>query len=172
MVERDLNSRIVFAACGLVLLAAALLKLSGVIEAYWSTGWLMDRFDANAFLTIGVSLFEIVLSAWLLSGYKPGAAVRAAMLCFGLFAVVSLYHVMTGTKSCGCFGPAATSPWLSLAIDLAALAALWAIRYLNMIKRLKVLQIVPSGLSLVLLVLVVLGPGQSLLRQNTLLMAA
>ena len=68
--------------------------------------------------------FEIAFGVWLLVGYYPRGSRNAAVVCFSLFAAVSLYRGMSGAASCGCFGKASISPWWTLVVDLVALVSL------------------------------------------------
>lgn len=71
-------------------------------------------------------LAEFFVGAWLVCccAISPMLLWRIAMAMFVCFASVSLYRAAQGYGSCGCFGNAQLSPWYSLAIDAACIAAL------------------------------------------------
>ena len=105
---------------GLVLLGAAALKAHQLAtspvpgEGLLSTRWL---------LTLWVEV-EIVLGVWLVSGLAARRAWQAAVGCFVVFAVVTFVKAVRGDASCGCFGRVDVNPWVTLVLDVAALAAL------------------------------------------------
>jgi len=112
---------IVTSLLGVLLIIAAVLKgwqlLSEPIvdESIWTS---------RPFLILTVE-FELALGIWLLSGLFKKAAWLAAITCFGVFSLVTLYKGITGAESCGCFGKVHVNPWITLfAIDLPAVIAL------------------------------------------------
>lgn len=68
--------------------------------------------------------FEILFGFWLVFGLHPIGTRRLAIVCFVAFACVALYKGISGEPSCGCFGRVQVSPWYTLALDLAVVAAL------------------------------------------------
>jgi hypothetical protein len=106
---------------GILLLTAAILK-----------GWQLltepvaneDIWSNRAFLIFTVE-FELAFGIWLLSGLFKRAAWLAALGCFSMFAVITLYKGFSGADSCGCFGAVKVNPWITLCvIDLPAVIAL------------------------------------------------
>jgi len=115
------TSNTVLKLLGILLLVAAVLKgwqlLSEPIvdESIWTS---------RPFLILQVE-FELALAIWLFSGLFKKAAWLAAISCFGVFSLVTLYKGITGAESCGCFGKVHVNPWITLfAIDLPAVIAL------------------------------------------------
>jgi hypothetical protein len=105
---------------GLILLAAAGLKLCGMnVTAVPRVGWF-----ATPRVQVAAAEWELVLGLWLLSGaYRTGAWL-AAVGTFLAFAGVSGYFGWLGVASCGCLGVIKASPWLMFGVDLAALGLL------------------------------------------------
>jgi hypothetical protein len=117
--SRSLN-RLVAVTLGLLLLAAAALKLRGLgVDAVGRLG----IFSAAEF-QLAVVEFEVFLAAWLLCGKRPLGAWLLAVATFSGFAVISLFQGWVGQTSCGCFGRLSVSPWYALGLDVAVLAAL------------------------------------------------
>jgi hypothetical protein len=109
--------RILIAA---VLLTAAALKGHQLAtEPVLGSGLL----DSRWFL-IGVVEFELFFGLWLLGGLLPKATWAAALMCFGLFACVSLYKALSGHATCGCFGRVPVNPWYTTTLDLAIVVSL------------------------------------------------
>jgi thiol-disulfide isomerase/thioredoxin len=116
-VEGYIAVRTILAA---ILIGAAVLKgYQLATEPVLGSGLLSSR----VFL-IAVVEFEWLFGVWLLTGMYPKWTWRVALGCFGLFACVSLYKGLSGDASCGCFGRVTVSPWWTLTMDLAAVAAL------------------------------------------------
>ena len=67
---------------------------------------------------------ELSLGLVLLSGFRREATRLITVGCFVVFGAVSMARSWSGMASCGCFGDIATSPGLTLSLDLAILAAL------------------------------------------------
>lgn len=87
-------------ALGLLLLTAAGLKgYELASEPVAETGLLSSRW-----FLIGVVELELFFGLWLLAGLYPRLTWTAALLCFGGFAVVSLYKAISGETSCCGFG--------------------------------------------------------------------
>jgi hypothetical protein len=105
---------------GLVLLTAASLKgyefatVPAAGEGLWASRW----------LRIGIVELEIVLGLCLFFGVAPRFVRGCALACFLLFAGASLYKVVLGETSCGCFGKVRVHPGYTLAFDVVAVAAL------------------------------------------------
>jgi len=109
---------------GCILLTAAVLK-----------GWQLATepvandtiFTYRWSLTAQVEV-ELFLSLWLLSGLYRRQVWWAALAGFAFFSCVTLYKGLSGEASCGCFGKVEVSPWYTLVLDLAAVAALLVFR--------------------------------------------
>lgn len=104
--QRCLTYSVVSRLLAVLLLAAAVLKLSGL--AVDPVGR-MGLFTAPAF-QIGVIEFEFFLAAWLLWGKRPLGSWATALAVFTIFAAVSAYQGWIGRASCGCFGQLSVSP--------------------------------------------------------------
>ena len=105
---------------GLVLLLAAGLKAHQLAtEPVPETSLLTSRW----FLILWVET-EIVLGLWFLSGLARRAAWIAALACFSVFSLVTLYKALSGDVSCGCFGRVEVNPWYTFVLDVAAVGAL------------------------------------------------
>ncbi len=104
--------RILLAA---VLLTAAVLKTYELATGPVLGNGLLD----SRWLLMAVVEFELFFGIWLLSGFYPRQTWAAAILCFGIFACVSLYKALAGHASCGCFGPVPINPWYTTAFDAA-----------------------------------------------------
>jgi len=105
------------AVLGLLLIAAGALKLYAFAVA--------DQEDDLAALFLA-ALYELEVFAglWLLSGTHPEQARPWAIAIFTAFWAASLYEVVTGKCSCGCFGSLAVNPWFVLVFDTIAVAVL------------------------------------------------
>lgn len=80
--------------------------------------------------------FELALGIWLLSGLFKKAAWLAALICFLVFSFITLYKVLIGAESCGCFGSVDVNPWVTLfAIDIPSVIALVLYRPVLSLKR-------------------------------------
>jgi hypothetical protein len=115
-----LSYSLVSRCLGLLLLAAAGLKLNGL--AVDPVGR-MGLFTLPAF-QIAVVEFELFLAVWLLWGRLPLGSWATALGVFTIFAGVSAYQGWIGRASCGCFGQLSVSPWYAFGIDVAVLLAL------------------------------------------------
>lgn len=73
---------------------------------------------------IGLVLFELSFSLWLLVGLWPRWTRLALIGVFVIFFEVSLYQAMVGQPTCGCLGNIELSPWWMVLLDGAAVAAL------------------------------------------------
>jgi hypothetical protein len=67
---------------------------------------------------------EAILGLWLLLGVAARILWTIAVVFFTLLGGVSLYLAAKGEPTCGCFGSAVISPWISFAIDAMAVLAL------------------------------------------------
>jgi hypothetical protein len=105
---------------GLFLLGAAGLKIHGL----FSGSSVRDSLLSSPRLQVATIEVELLLGAWLLSGWWPVGAWTAALGFFSTVAGVSLYLALVGQTSCGCFGTVAVNPWATLGIDVTALTVL------------------------------------------------
>jgi hypothetical protein len=124
--------QIAFLVCGLILLAAAALKLFGTnVSPVAQFGWLH-----SPTVQVGLVVWEALLGVWLLSGFVSQVVLRsdqpisrfawiAAFLTFVTFAGLSGYLGIIGQADCGCFGALRTSPWVAFAVDVTALVLLY-----------------------------------------------
>lgn len=105
---------------GLLLIVAAVLKYRELTtRATPEEGLFSSRPLLAAFVEI-----ELLQGLWLLSGLAARAAWGAALVGFSIFAIVAGYKVSAGDDTCGCFGQLMVNPKWTLALDLAAVAAL------------------------------------------------
>lgn len=75
-------------------------------------------------LNVTIILFECLLAVLLLSGLWQRQMMGIALTVFVSFAAFSLYQVLTGADSCGCFGAVRVSPWMTFVLDLGIIVAL------------------------------------------------
>ena len=89
----------------------------------WVRAALAQLFHSRLFL-IGIVEFELLLGLLLLSGFLPRLTYAWSLLCFGGFALVSLYKALSGDASCGCLGRVPVNPWYTFGLDTCAVLAL------------------------------------------------
>jgi hypothetical protein len=104
---------------GLILAAAGMKAYALALDPL-----VQDWFLASPRLLIAAIEVEMLLGLWLLSGWSVRAGWVAALGFFAVMTGVSLDLATTGQTSCGCFGQVPVSPWLTFAVDLAAVGAL------------------------------------------------
>ncbi|MCL2683559.1 MAG: hypothetical protein FWE63_08820 [Bacteroidales bacterium] len=76
-----------------------------------------------------VAQFEICFGIWLLVGLMPKLTYLMSLGCFAIFAGVSFYKAFVLQEtSCGCWGTAQVSPYLTMAFDLAVIGLLIVFR--------------------------------------------
>jgi hypothetical protein len=103
-------SRVVDVLAGVLLIAAALLKFYSPQEiATLQVAYHLPRWIVLA----GIQL-ELALGVALLAGIVPHIFHRIALLTFVGFAAFSLYRLLSGHESCGCFGALLVPPWVTL----------------------------------------------------------
>jgi hypothetical protein len=118
--NRRLPYAIVSRVLGVLLLAAAALKLHGLAIDPAGHGGVFSAPEWQ----VGIVEIEIFLGIWLLSGNRPIGSWLGAQLAFGCFAAASFYQGWVGQASCGCFGAVAVNPWLTFSLDVAMMTAL------------------------------------------------
>ncbi len=110
---------------------AVILLVSAVLKGWELLTLPMAEIDiwSNRPFQIFVVQFEIALGIWLISGMFKKAAWVAALGCFTVFSVMTVYLGLTGAASCGCFGPVKVNPWITLfVIDVPAVIFLLIFR--------------------------------------------
>jgi hypothetical protein len=94
--------RILVGMVGAALLAAALAKMIFPAAKSSVFGGLAHAAPWLAWTAIGI---ELVLAAWLISGWRAGAAAIAALLLFSFFSGVIAHDMLEHhPQPCGCFG--------------------------------------------------------------------
>jgi len=106
--------------CGLLLLAAAGLKLYGLNYSPFAQYGRLLTPTVQSFAVV----WEVLLGFWLLSGSSRFLSWLTAMVTFIGFAIVSGYLGIIGQASCGCLGVLEASPWAAFALDVSALVLL------------------------------------------------
>ena len=76
-------------------------------------------------LTAIVVQLELLVGIVLLVGCFSWWVLRATFAVFIVFASFSLLRAVAGFESCGCLGALRVSPWITFALDLGVLCALW-----------------------------------------------
>ncbi|MDR0609534.1 MAG: hypothetical protein LBG58_05445, partial [Planctomycetaceae bacterium] len=98
----------------LVLLAAAGLKGYSLSVS----PMLGDGIFYLRWFNIFVVEFELFFGLWLFFGFLPKLTRLAAVGCFSVFALVSLYKALSGATSCGCFSEfVPVNPWIMTVFD-------------------------------------------------------
>jgi hypothetical protein len=105
---------------GVLLLTAASLKIAGLAIDPWSQESVLWS------LRVQVAAVEVesVLGLWLLSGWSLRTSWLLCLAFFASMAAISIYLVLEGQESCGCFGQIMVNPWLTFFLDLGAVALL------------------------------------------------
>ncbi len=122
--RRILRFQLVARLLGVLLLAAAALKVQGL---GFDPVRRLGIFAAPEF-QVAVVEFEVFLGLWLLSGIRPLGSWFLALSAFVAFAGVSFYLGWVGESSCGCFGRLSPSPWHTFGLDIGVIAALFVAR--------------------------------------------
>ena len=105
---------------GLLLVCAAILKAVQLVTQPASTlmmplgHWLLP-------MQIGV---ELGIGLFVLTGLYWRQLRWIALLLFSLFSAYSLYLIIGGAESCGCFGPIKVHPWWTFMLDAAVVFGL------------------------------------------------
>lgn len=107
-------------AVALILLVSAALKCHQLAtEPILEKGWL----DSRPLLIFAVE-FELLLGIWLTAGVLPMLSWATVVVCFGLFACISLGKALAGYETCGCFGAVHVPPIYTGILDTVVLASL------------------------------------------------
>lgn len=115
VIDRAVSISLVRFCLGGVLLVSAALKADTFLTSSASLPWCF---------TAALVFAELMLAGLLFSGAMPLVTWWATVLCFSCFAFVAGAKLWRGAVDCGCFGAVATPPWVALAIDVSAVAAL------------------------------------------------
>ena len=108
-------NKIIMTLAGLLLVVAAGLKFHEIIATCvpsWRdnpTGF----WESYEFFLVQIPL-EFALGAWLLSGLFRKVSWIAGMLAFFGFIFVTIFKIVTGAESCGCFGQIPVNPRITL----------------------------------------------------------
>jgi hypothetical protein len=104
---------------GALLLAAAYLKFR---DLTW------EPFGKALLIPPGLRIIFIeadaILGIWLVLGIARRMLWTISILYFTALACVSIFLVIRGEPTCGCFGKATINPWLIFGVDAAAIAGL------------------------------------------------
>jgi hypothetical protein len=110
----------------------AILLVAGVLKGYDLLANARPEFGLSSTTPLGLVVaaigVELIAGLWLVSGMGQRAARIAGMICFAVFACVSLFWAVNGEVSCGCFGRMHLNPWWSFSLDLFAATLLWTCR--------------------------------------------
>lgn len=108
------------------LLCASFLLVAAAFKGYQFLGDpALGALYGSRWLQLLVVEYELLLASWLLSGAAAGACRKVALTTFAIFGCYAVYQRTMGAASCGCFGRANVSPWLTVGLDAAALLLLW-----------------------------------------------
>jgi thiol-disulfide isomerase/thioredoxin len=118
---KKIMSYIAMYAAGMVLLAAAFLKVHQLLSVPIQS---KTFFESWLFYVL-VAPLEIGLGIWLCCNLFRKAGWLLGTLAYLGFFALTLYRAITGAASCGCFGTVQINPWLSLfAVDVPILLLL------------------------------------------------
>lgn len=111
---------VVMTVAGLLLIVASILKFAEML-AICIPSWVDNKYgfwESYEFFLIQIPL-EFALGVWMVSGLFRKAAWIAGTLAYLGFIFVTIFKVITGAESCGCFGQIHVNPWITLfAIDV------------------------------------------------------
>jgi hypothetical protein len=102
---------------GVILCIASLLKAYQIL----TDPYLMSGLATYPYLMIALSGLELAIGIWLVSGVLAKQARLVGIFVFMLFSLLSLYKLLVGAESCGCFGKIVVHPGWTLALDLISL---------------------------------------------------
>ena len=108
-------NKIIMTLAGLLLIAAAVLKFHEMLSICvpsWRTNP-TGFWESYEFLLIQIPL-EFALGVWMVSGLFRKAAWLAGTLAYFGFIFVTIFKVVTGAESCGCFGQVHFDPRITL----------------------------------------------------------
>jgi len=111
---------LVICATAALLLTTALLKTLYPAEA---TSVALAYGVSYSAIILVVQL-ELLVAAWLVSGWRPKFATRSAAVLFSTFAGFSLIIALAGRETCGCFGSVPVSPWITFSLDMLLVGVL------------------------------------------------
>ncbi|MCS7017126.1 MAG: hypothetical protein NZM42_13555 [Gemmatales bacterium] len=114
------RSRFVPSVLGVVLLVAALMKGYEVANQDFTGATLVG---SRPFLILLV-LFELALGQWVLGGLYPRETSWLILVTFIAFFQAALYFALSKEPSCHCLGLFGVPPWLAVAFDIFAIAAI------------------------------------------------
>ena len=116
---RSIN-KLIMTVAGLLLIVAAAMKMQQLLASCvpsWQTNPL-GFWESYEFFLIQIPL-EFALGVWMASGLFRKAAWIAGTLAFFGFIFVTIFKVVTGAESCGCFGQIHVDPRITLwAMDI------------------------------------------------------
>jgi hypothetical protein len=149
-------TRIWDVACGVLLIAAASLKVlypaaAGLTDA---SGGTFPLYAATISIVI-----ELLLGWGLVAGIGPKYLRPAAGILFTLFAVYSMHRAVAGFKQCGCFGAVSVPPWVTAAIDLVAAAGLLVLPAESLLRHSRRARVAPVTAVAIGLPLLWMGPS-------------
>ncbi|HVA49384.1 MAG TPA: MauE/DoxX family redox-associated membrane protein [Pirellulales bacterium] len=81
------------------------------------------RFFGSHWLTVAVIEIHVAVAICLVFGQAGPRARYTATLWFLILSTLSLWKGLAGETSCGCFGEFAISPWVTFALDAAAVVS-------------------------------------------------
>lgn len=122
-----------FVIAGVLLLAAGLkayqlatAPLPPVMQGSVFTP-LLEMFNDRYFL-MAVVVGEIFFALVLIAGIWQHWTWLLSLLCFLVFALVSMMKGLSGEVSCGCFGTITINPWITMSFDLVIVGCLLIFR--------------------------------------------
>ena len=108
-------NKIIMTLAGLLLIVAAGLKFHEMV-ATCVPSWQdnpMGFWESYEFFLIQIPL-EFALGVWLVSGlFRKAASIAGTLAYFG-FIFVTIFKIVTGAESCGCFGQITVNPRITL----------------------------------------------------------
>jgi len=126
---RKINA-VVMTLAGLLVIVAAILKFHEMLTTCIPS-WTDNKYgfwESYEFFLVQIP-FEFALGVWLVSGlFRKAAWIAGALAYFG-FIFVTIFKIVVGAESCGCFGQVTVNPWITLfAIDVPFLLLLLIFR--------------------------------------------
>jgi uncharacterized membrane protein YphA (DoxX/SURF4 family) len=103
-------------------LIAAVLLTAGILKAHELLTTV--SLSTGKWPTVAVAAFELLFGVWLLLGLYPRWSRIVTLGSFVVFLHVALARAMENRESCGCFGQVSVRPWVAVALDGLAIAAL------------------------------------------------